>query len=152
MSDYIDSKQYEVAKLLIVMPKLIRSLKGSFKPQVDIVLKKNEIKTLMLLSLHPNMAMKYYLESVELESGSFTYLIDKLEKKGLVNRVQSPNDRRITQLTLSEKGKKITDSLQKQFIEHIANQLNHLREEDLDKLIEATMLLEDVLQKLTSKD
>lgn len=147
-----ESKQHEAAKMLIVMPKLVKPLIGSFKPQVDIVLKKNEIKALMELAIHPNMPMKYYLDFIGIESGSFTYLVDKLEQKELVNRVQAENDKRISVLTLSEKGKKITDLLQKQFDDHIAKQLSRLKEEDLDKLLEAAMLLEQVLQKLIQKD
>ncbi|WP_044639899.1 MarR family winged helix-turn-helix transcriptional regulator [Risungbinella massiliensis] len=44
-------------------------------------------------------------EKVLLASGSMTYLIDKLEKKGLVKRAHCPEDRRVTYIEITDKGK-----------------------------------------------
>lgn len=43
-------------------------------------------------------------EKILLASGSMTYLIDKLEKKGLVQRVHCPEDRRVTYIEITKKG------------------------------------------------
>lgn len=40
-----------------------------------------------------------------LASGSITYVIDKLEKRGYINRVNCPSDRRVTYAEISEQGK-----------------------------------------------
>lgn len=40
-----------------------------------------------------------------LASGSITYVIDKLEKRGYITRVNCPSDRRITYAEISEQGK-----------------------------------------------
>lgn len=40
-----------------------------------------------------------------LASGSITYVIDKLEKRGYITRVNCPNDRRVTYAEISEQGK-----------------------------------------------
>ncbi|MEZ0482459.1 MarR family winged helix-turn-helix transcriptional regulator [Planococcus sp. SSTMD024] len=40
-----------------------------------------------------------------LASGSITYVIDKLEKRGFITRVNCPTDRRITYAEITEEGK-----------------------------------------------
>lgn len=40
-----------------------------------------------------------------LASGSITYVIDKLEKRGYITRVNCPSDRRVTYAEISEQGK-----------------------------------------------
>lgn len=50
-----------------------------------------------------------------LASGSITYVVDKLEQKGLLKRVACPNDRRVTYAQISVDGKKFIESV---FPEH----------------------------------
>ncbi|MGI2327383.1 MarR family winged helix-turn-helix transcriptional regulator [Planococcus sp. YIM B11945] len=50
-----------------------------------------------------------------LASGSITYVIDKLEKRGFITRVNCPTDRRVTYAEISELGKEFMGSI---FPEH----------------------------------
>lgn len=50
-----------------------------------------------------------------LASGSITYVVDKLEQKGLLKRVACPNDRRVTYAQISDEGKQFIDGI---FPEH----------------------------------
>ncbi|MFD1412677.1 MarR family winged helix-turn-helix transcriptional regulator [Oceanobacillus jeddahense] len=54
-------------------------------------------------------------ESVLISTGSITYVIDKLEKKELLIRVNCPDDRRVVYLEITDKGKEIMDDI---FPEH----------------------------------
>ncbi len=71
-----------------------------------------------------------------LASGSITYVIDKLEKRGYITRVNSPTDRRITYAEISEEGKAF---MAKVFPEH-EQKLHELTEaltkEEKDQAIE----------------
>jgi MarR family 2-MHQ and catechol resistance regulon transcriptional repressor len=57
-----------------------------------------------------------------LASGSITYVVDKLEQKGLLIRIACPNDRRVTFAQITDKGK---DFIQEIFPEH-AQQIHSL--------------------------
>ena len=50
-----------------------------------------------------------------LASGSITYVIDKLEKRGFIIRVNCPTDRRVTYAEISEQGKEFMANI---FPEH----------------------------------
>ncbi len=56
-------------------------------------------------------------EKTLITKGTLTGVIDRLEKKGLVRRVQCPEDRRCTRVTLTQKGKAV---FERQFPRHIA--------------------------------
>ena len=46
-----------------------------------------------------------------LASGSITYVVDKLEKKGFLERVACPNDRRVTYAAITKQGKEMIESM-----------------------------------------
>lgn len=50
-------------------------------------------------------------EKILLASGSITYVVDKLEQKGHLERQACPNDRRITHAYLSEQGKRLMEEI-----------------------------------------
>lgn len=46
-----------------------------------------------------------------LASGSITYVVDKLEQKGLLKRVACPNDRRVTYAQITDEGRAFIESV-----------------------------------------
>lgn len=56
-------------------------------------------------------------EKILLASGSITYVVGQLEKKGLLNRRICPEDRRITFAEISDQGRQLLDDI---FPEHEA--------------------------------
>jgi MarR family 2-MHQ and catechol resistance regulon transcriptional repressor len=148
MKNTKDLKTEEISKSITIMPKFMRNILGTFRPEFDIPLKKNEIMTLLELNQHPDMPMKHYVDIVDIESGSFTYLADKLQDKGLIKRIPSGDDKRKTVLSLTDSGKKLSNKLEKEFFDHVGKSLVKLDESDLDDLKKAVLLLEKVINKL----
>ena len=75
-------------------------------------------------------------DRILLASGSATYVVDNLEKKGYVNRKISQKDKRVTYIKLTEVGKKLMDDI---FPIHKINTkkiFDDLTEEELDTLKE----------------
>ncbi|GEK32734.1 MarR family winged helix-turn-helix transcriptional regulator [Kurthia sibirica] len=67
-----------------------------------------------------------------LASGSITYVVDKLEKRGYISRILSPSDRRITYAEISPKGSAFMDELfprHEQQLHELTNGLN-VKEKD----------------------
>jgi DNA-binding MarR family transcriptional regulator len=50
-------------------------------------------------------------KGVSYDPGAMTRMIDRLERKGLVRRVRSPEDRRVVNLALTEEGKAVYPKL-----------------------------------------
>jgi MarR family 2-MHQ and catechol resistance regulon transcriptional repressor len=70
-----------------------------------------------------------------LASGSITYVVDKLEKKGLVERVACPTDRRVTYAAITEKGKNVIDEVFPKHAENIHSLMSVLDDEEKETVI-----------------
>jgi MarR family 2-MHQ and catechol resistance regulon transcriptional repressor len=66
--------------------------------------------------------------------GNMTLVIDNLEKEGLVQRVHSKKDRRAIVIHLTDKGKKLFNSIFYRHAEHIANIASVLSEKEQEEL------------------
>lgn len=71
-----------------------------------------------------------------LASGSITYVVDKLEKRGLVNRINCAQDRRITYAEISEEGRTLMDEIFPLHEENLHNLMSSLTAEEKDLAIE----------------
>src|SRR5699024_11795181 len=76
--------------------------------------------------------------SVLIKFGSITYVIDKLEKKGLIKRINSTTDRRVVYIHITEKGKEEMDIIfpkHQKVIENMFQNINHREKELLIDLL-----------------
>ena len=75
-------------------------------------------------------------DRILLASGSATYVIDNLEKKGYVNRIVNQNDRRVAYIKLTEAGKDLINDIFPTHKKNTKKIFNDLTEEELDTLKE----------------
>lgn len=70
-----------------------------------------------------------------LQSGNVTYVIDKLERHGMLVRHPCPTDRRVIYADLTEKGRSLMDEAYPNYAERLTNALSGLEEEEKLQLI-----------------
>ncbi|MEH7336595.1 MarR family transcriptional regulator [Neobacillus drentensis] len=63
-----------------------------------------EFSVLEVLYHNEKQTIQQIGNSILISSGSMTYVIDKLEQKGLLNRLPCPDDRRVIHVTLNDAG------------------------------------------------
>jgi len=71
-----------------------------------------------------------------LASGSITYVVDKLEKRGLIKRVSCPSDRRVTYAEITEKGAAFMEKIFPEHEKNLHELMNALTPEEKDTAIE----------------
>lgn len=71
-----------------------------------------------------------------LASGSITYVVDKLEKRGYITRTLCPNDRRITYAEISESGSAFMAELFPRHEQELFELTNGLSPDEKDQAIE----------------
>lgn len=103
-------------KLFIVLSRAYKAV----NEQVNKFIQENglnptEFAVLELLYHKGEQPLQQIGGKILLASGSITYVVDKLEQKGLLKRVACPKDRRVTYAQISEDGKKFIESV---FPEH----------------------------------
>ncbi|MED3661878.1 MarR family transcriptional regulator [Ureibacillus sp. FSL K6-8385] len=117
MSPNNDIKQS--LKLYIVLSranKAINEVTNQFFQQNG--LNPTEFAVLELLYHKGRQPLQKIGSKILLASGSITYVVDKLEKRGLIKRVSCPTDRRVTYAEITEEGAAFMEKI---FPEHEKN-------------------------------
>ncbi|TYR79814.1 MarR family transcriptional regulator [Priestia megaterium] len=99
-------------KLFIVLSRAHRSISDhvhKFIQQYE--MNPTEFAVLELLYHKGRQPLQQIGGKILLASGSITYVIDKLEKKGFLERVACPNDRRVTYADITDSGKEMIESM-----------------------------------------
>ena len=85
-------------------------------PSVDITVRENQTLTLVcnLTEEKPEgITLKQLAAAMKLAPATVSELIESLVNKGLLQRIQNPEDRRAVQITLTGKGQKLHDEFLK---------------------------------------
>ncbi|WP_342509082.1 MarR family transcriptional regulator [Sporosarcina sp. FSL K6-2383] len=69
-------------------------------------------------------------QKILLRSGSMTYVVDKLEQRGLLERVFCKEDKRITYMSITSKGMELMTSIFPEHAEHIESIMSALTVEE----------------------
>ncbi len=100
--------------------------------------KRSEMAILSILeSLHHADGLKVTEigNLLHLPPSAITPVVDGLEKRGLVQRQSSPEDRRIVLVVLTDKGREFFDKKEKFFFEKSLRLVEYLGEEDAEEFI-----------------
>lgn len=124
-----------------------RVLRG-FRPELDVPLNRTEVQLIVLVNHQKNKPMKFYGSRLNLEKGSFTYVVDSLEDKGYVNRVQSEEDKRSRSLVLTEKGQELANDIKSQHDEYINEKLEVFTDSEVEEIEKMTSRFSVLLEKL----
>ncbi|TLS36570.1 MarR family winged helix-turn-helix transcriptional regulator [Pseudalkalibacillus caeni] len=128
--DHLTEKDLSL-KLFIVLARASRTITDHAKKDIQKHgLNHTEFAVLELLYHKGDQPLQQIGEKILLASGSITYVVDKLEQKGYLQRKPCPNDRRITYAVISEKGRGLMDEIFPKHEEWIHSLLSGLSNEE----------------------
>lgn len=114
----------------------------------DSSLKKNHKKILNILYLHDKLPITQISKLLDIEKGSLTTLIDLLEEKDFVMRLNDPTDRRKFLISLSNNGKKEMDRVMNFFAQRMNDSLHKFSAEEIQKFQNNLEFVVDLMKKL----
>jgi DNA-binding MarR family transcriptional regulator len=79
-------------------------------------------------------------------------LVTPLEKQGFVERAVDPDDRRITLLRATGKGRAQMEGIRSQAVHGLAGFLNHLSDQELDALLRLELKIINGTEKILNKE
>ncbi len=124
-------------KLFIVLSRALESVKKQVVKDIKrYELNLTEFAVLELLYHKGEQPIQIIGKKVLLASSSITYVVDKLEEKGLLERIACPNDRRVIFGRLTEKGEKLMEEIFPQHEKAMAKIFSSLSEEEKEQAIE----------------
>ncbi|RIW30164.1 MarR family transcriptional regulator [Bacillus salacetis] len=124
-------------KLFIVLSRAYKAI----NEDVQVFIQNNglnmtEFAVLELLYHKGDQPLQQIGGKILLASGSITYVVDKLEKKGLIRRVACPTDRRVTYAQITDEGKAFIGELFPRHEEQIHQLMSVLDSDEKDTAIE----------------
>lgn len=134
-----ENKSFELEKSLL--PWLGRTLKALDYYLMDkfeskgIPLTKAQMITLRMLSRQDGIAQNNLAFITNRNKASLTRLIDTMEKKELVSRSHSSNDKRVKQVFITEKGKNVIESAVPALLEVMKDVQTGLSEKEINTTI-----------------
>ncbi len=95
-----------------------------------------EFAVLELLYHKGRQPLQQIGNKILLASGSITYVVDKLEKRGYLNRISCATDRRVTYAEVSEKGAAFMAEIFPKHEQQLHEMMSVLSPEEKEQLIE----------------
>ncbi|NSL52627.1 MarR family winged helix-turn-helix transcriptional regulator [Calidifontibacillus erzurumensis] len=124
-------------KLFIVLTRAFQSIRKCVEEDIKSTgLNPTEFAVLELIYSKGDQPIQKIGEKVLIASSSITYVVDKLEKKKLLERKPCPKDRRITYASITEAGIRFMDEIFPKHRAAIHEICNGLDSEEKCKLIE----------------
>ncbi|GEL78593.1 MarR family winged helix-turn-helix transcriptional regulator [Tenuibacillus multivorans] len=113
---YEQRREDDSLKLFVVLSKASRTLLDLAETDMERYgLNPTEFATLELLYHRGPQPLQKIGDRILLTSGSITYVVNSLEKKGYLDRVRSEDDRRVTYAQITDKGQALLGDI---FPEH----------------------------------
>jgi DNA-binding MarR family transcriptional regulator len=108
--------------------KRLKAAFGETLPQFDLMAQ---------LERHPgNLTMGELSQRLMVTSGNVTGLVDRLIRRGMVQRIPSPTDRRILYVTLTHKGRTLFRTMASRHERWVKELLGNLDNADVERLME----------------
>jgi MarR family 2-MHQ and catechol resistance regulon transcriptional repressor len=122
---------------MIVMNKMFDSIAKTLNPQwKELGINETEFFVLFALDANGPLTIQEIAGKVNITSGTMTYVINKLEEKAYIKRVQCEEDRRRFFVELTNEGKKFWDETIALHTQHMAEAFDHVSEVEVLSTIE----------------
>jgi len=123
-------------KLLVVMLRAAQTVEDLVKKDMRTYgINPTEFAVLELLYRKGDQPIQKIGEKILLASSSITYVVDRLEEKGFVKRVDSSEDRRVKFASLTIKGKELMEEVFPKHEKRIEEIFSILNEGEIDLAI-----------------
>lgn len=127
----VNQKEADALKLFVVLNRAQEAVsKQAIKDIKKYGLNLTEFAVLELLYNKGPQPIQMIGKNVLLASSSITYVVDKLEKRHLIERAACPNDRRVTHARLTSDGETLMKTIFPQHKEALTKLFDHLTSEE----------------------
>lgn len=124
---------------------LQKKIAGKFKE-----LSKNQPMVIKIIGMEGEMMPSTIGKYTGMEKSSLTRMVDDLEKKGIVYRKTDPDDRRKVLVSLTEKGLRYYNYLNKITAEMADEILKFVDEKDVEDFVQSLETMVRILRKIDS--
>ena len=134
----MENEKDKYADLMISIRKIVRAVNlESKRIEKNYGLSIPQLLTLKFLKDNSNFSstMKLLKDHLSLNASTVTGIISRLETKGLIARLPSPDDRRSTPIVLTSKGHELINKTDESLHERMSSRANKIQDQDFDQIL-----------------
>jgi len=113
-----------------------RDFQGALKRFHEGALSLVHLNLLMLLRFNGPLTMSRLAEMLDVSVASATGIVDRMEKKGVIERRRSDEDRRVVQVYVTEKGEQVFTQMQAERQANMLKMISKISDGDLKALLQ----------------
>jgi DNA-binding MarR family transcriptional regulator len=127
-----------------IQRKLVRTAFASIEHKISLP----HVEIMLLLKHGGTRHIAEIGDNLQIPKPQMTHLIDRLEELKIVARQADASDRRVFNIALTARGRRIVDELDQVITDSIRDKLSALTEDELKELSASLRKLGDILSKL----
>ena len=128
-----------------------RDFQGALKHWHAGTLSLVHLNVLMLLRFNGPMTMSRVAETLDVSVASATGIIDRMEKKGVIERRHSDEDRRVVEVHVTQGGEAVFSTMQAERQARMSKMLSDVSEPDLQALLTGLRAVREARDRWLSK-
>jgi DNA-binding MarR family transcriptional regulator len=136
--------------LISIHPLLYKSISRPLKHQSSIT--PGGMYVLGSLKRNGMLSMSDIGKCLSMPKPHVTVIVDRLIEEGLVERQSDPNDRRIVNILLTEKGLEDFETIKQEISENLKIKLSKLSDEEQEILSDASQKVREILLSILSRE
>jgi DNA-binding MarR family transcriptional regulator len=141
-----DTPEAVAREILDVVPFAMRLIRKEMRSRRGADLTVPQFRSLIFLQRHPGSALHQVAEHLGLTPPTVSKMIDGLAGRSLIERPESPADRRRVELRLTARGNSLVDRVRGETVAKFAERFETMPPADREKLISALELLRKAIQ------
>ncbi len=107
----------------------------------------SHLHVMWILQIHGDLTMTHLAEMLDISLSNATGLVDRMEERGVIDRIRVPDDRRIVLVSLSGHGRELLAQVDLVRSDLVATALRHLDAAQLDGLLHTLADLRQAMQE-----
>ena len=128
-----------------------RDFQGALKRWHEGALSLVHLNLLMLLRARGPLTMTHLAELLDVSVASATGIVDRMEKKGVIERTRSEEDRRVVEVSVTDVGEEVFSAMQAERQIRLAQLLSEIKDDDLAALLQGLRAFRDARERLMSQ-
>lgn len=134
------------AQVMEVVPKVMRFIRAEARRQQQPFLSLSQLRVLAFLDRNPQASLSEVADYLDVSRSSMSAMIERLVQRGLVNRIEDPEERRRVLLTPTATGVEYLHQVSEATCSQVAGVLARLSDAQLHQVMQGMALLEDVFK------
>ena len=115
---------------------------SDYRPRLSVALSPVQAKTLYAVLLNEGNLLSYYSKQLRLQNGSFSTVVDSLEKRKLIEVKKDATDKRAKLLKLTDEGRIYAEAVGDGLNEYLREKLSPLSDAEKKSFVDSLSALE----------